>query len=55
VIGELRYIRRNATSHIARDSSYYLNENQYTAEKNVARQYGGQKVWPRAVYIRRAR
>ncbi|RXW16590.1 hypothetical protein EST38_g9267 [Candolleomyces aberdarensis] len=35
--------------------SYYLNENQYTSEKNVARQYGGQKVWPRAVYIRRAR
>ncbi|KAF9056646.1 hypothetical protein BJ165DRAFT_1522537 [Panaeolus papilionaceus] len=35
--------------------SYYVNEEQYTAEKNVARQYAGQKVWPRAVYIRRAR
>lgn len=36
-------------------ASYYLNEEQYTSEKNVARQYAGQKVWPRAVYIRRAR
>ncbi|KAF8807238.1 hypothetical protein BYT27DRAFT_7232792 [Phlegmacium glaucopus] len=35
--------------------SYYTNEDQYTTDKNVARQYGGQKVWPRAVYIRRAR
>ncbi|CAA7258799.1 unnamed protein product [Cyclocybe aegerita] len=35
--------------------SYYVNEDQYTQEKNVARQYAGQKVWPRAVYVRRAR
>ncbi|EFI28576.1 membrane protein [Coprinopsis cinerea okayama7 len=35
--------------------SYYLNEEQYTSEKNVARQYAGQKVWPRAIYVRRAR
>ena len=35
--------------------SYYVNEEQYTSEKDVARQYAGQKVWPRAVYIRRAR
>ncbi|KAF8168284.1 hypothetical protein B0H34DRAFT_792908 [Crassisporium funariophilum] len=35
--------------------SYYVNEEQYTTERNVARQYAGQKVWPRAVYIRRAR
>ncbi|KAF9472467.1 hypothetical protein BDN70DRAFT_886944 [Pholiota conissans] len=35
--------------------SYYVNNDQYTAEKNVARQYAGQKVWPRAIYIRRAR
>ncbi|KAF9535513.1 hypothetical protein CPB83DRAFT_841889 [Crepidotus variabilis] len=35
--------------------SYYVNEEQFTSEKNVARQYAGQKVWPRAVYIRRAR
>lgn len=32
-----------------------MNEEQYTSEKDVARQYAGQKVWPRAVYIRRAR
>jgi hypothetical protein len=35
--------------------SYYNNEDQYTNDKSVARQYGGQKVWPRAVYVRRAR
>jgi hypothetical protein len=36
-------------------TSYYVNEEQFTSEKNVARRYAGQKVWPRAVYIRRAR
>jgi len=36
-------------------ASYYVNEEQFTSEKNVARRYAGQKVWPRAVYIRRAR
>ncbi|KAF8898398.1 hypothetical protein BD779DRAFT_1607219 [Infundibulicybe gibba] len=35
--------------------SYFLNESQYESEKNVARQYAHQKVWPRAVYVRRAR
>ncbi|KAF5337122.1 hypothetical protein D9611_003196 [Ephemerocybe angulata] len=35
--------------------SYYLNESQYTSDKNVARLYAGQKDWPRAVYVRRAR
>lgn len=35
--------------------SYYVNESSYTNEKNVARQYSGQKVWPRAVLVRRAR
>lgn len=35
--------------------SYFNNQEQYTNDKSVARQYGGQKVWPRAVYIRRAR
>lgn len=45
------------TNRIATDvvNSYYVNEDQFTSEKNVARQYAGQKVWPRAVYIRRAR
>lgn len=36
-------------------SSYYVNEDTFNSEKNVARQYAGQKVWPRAVYVRRAR
>jgi len=35
--------------------SYFVNEEQLTADKNVARHYAGQKVWPRAVYARKAR
>ncbi|KAG6910596.1 hypothetical protein DXG01_009547 [Tephrocybe rancida] len=35
--------------------SYNNNEEQYQNEKNVARTFAKQKVWPRAVYIRRAR
>ncbi|KAF7437108.1 hypothetical protein PC9H_003942 [Pleurotus ostreatus] len=35
--------------------SYYINHDQYTSEMNVARQYGGQKIWPRAIWVRRAR
>lgn len=35
--------------------SYYLQQERYTGEMSIARQYAGQKVWPRAVYIRRAR
>lgn len=35
--------------------SYYVNSDQYHSEIGVARQYSGQKVWPRAVLIRRAR
>lgn len=35
--------------------SYYLQQERYTSEMGIARQYAGQKVWPRAVYIRRAR
>ncbi|KAK2462050.1 hypothetical protein APHAL10511_006513 [Amanita phalloides] len=34
---------------------YNVNEEQYKTEKNVTRLYAHQKVWPRAVYIRRAR
>ena len=40
---------------VDKSASYYVNEEQFTSEKNVARRYAGQKVWPRAVYIRRAR
>ena len=35
--------------------SYTVNEDQYKAEKNVTRLYAQQKVWPRAVFVRRAR
>lgn len=35
--------------------SYYVNTDQYNSEIDVARQYSGQKVWPRAVFVRRAR
>ncbi|KAG1826229.1 uncharacterized protein BJ212DRAFT_1444172 [Suillus subaureus] len=35
--------------------SYYVNCDQYNSEIGVARQYAGQKVWPRAVFVRRAR
>ncbi|TRM60121.1 hypothetical protein BD626DRAFT_571905 [Schizophyllum amplum] len=35
--------------------SFYVNEDQYASEQNVARQYANQKVWPRAVFVRRAR
>ena len=35
--------------------SYYLQQERYTGEMSIARQYAGQKVWPRAVYVRRAR
>ncbi|ESK98482.1 membrane protein [Moniliophthora roreri MCA 2997] len=34
---------------------YFVNQDQYISAKNVARQYAQQKVWPRAVYVRRAR
>ncbi|EIN13624.1 hypothetical protein PUNSTDRAFT_94808 [Punctularia strigosozonata HHB-11173 SS5] len=35
--------------------SYYLQREQFSSEKSVTRQYAGQKVWPRAVFVRRAR
>ncbi|EGN99641.1 hypothetical protein SERLA73DRAFT_159863 [Serpula lacrymans var. lacrymans S7.3] len=35
--------------------SYSINGEQYSSDINVARQYAGQKIWPRAVYVRRAR
>ncbi|XP_006454756.1 hypothetical protein AGABI2DRAFT_215246, partial [Agaricus bisporus var. bisporus H97] len=38
----------------SRDSSQ-VNGDSYTQEKNIARLYIGQKTWPRAVYVRRAR
>jgi proteasome activator subunit 4 len=35
--------------------SYFDNYDRYKSEIDVARQYSGQKVWPRAVLVRRAR
>jgi proteasome activator subunit 4 len=35
--------------------SYFSQAEQYTAECNVTRHYAGQKEWPRAVFVRRAR
>jgi proteasome activator subunit 4 len=35
--------------------SYTVNEDQYKSERNVTRLYAQQKVWPRAVFVRRAR
>ncbi|KAH9921997.1 uncharacterized protein BXZ73DRAFT_91690 [Epithele typhae] len=34
---------------------YYLQADRYQSELNIARHYAGQKVWPRALYVRRAR
>ena len=35
--------------------SYYMQLDRYGSELNYARQYAGQKAWPRAVFVRRAR
>jgi proteasome activator subunit 4 len=35
--------------------SYFLQLDQFSTECNVTRHYAGQKEWPRALYVRRAR
>lgn len=35
--------------------SYFSQNEQYNSERGVTRQYANQKVWPRAVFVRRAR
>lgn len=35
--------------------SYYSLKDRYDAEAGLARQYANQKVWPRALYVRKAR
>lgn len=35
--------------------SYYVQLERYHNELNITRQYANQKVWPRAVLVRRAR
>ncbi|KAF9568562.1 hypothetical protein CPC08DRAFT_679680 [Agrocybe pediades] len=51
----VRSIRTYMTEYGDSRDSYFVNNDQYATEKNVARLYAGQKVWPRAVYVRRAR
>ncbi|KDR84809.1 hypothetical protein GALMADRAFT_217878 [Galerina marginata CBS 339.88] len=51
----VRSIRTYMMEYGDSKDSYYVNSEQYTTEKNIARLYAGQKVWPRAVYVRRAR
>ncbi|OBZ79723.1 Proteasome activator complex subunit 4 [Grifola frondosa] len=34
---------------------YYVQADRYSSELNVARHYANQKVWPRALFVRRAR
>lgn len=41
--------------HLIIFSSSQVNGDSYASEKNVARLYIGQKTWPRAVYVRKAR
>ncbi|KAF5374850.1 hypothetical protein D9758_000077 [Tetrapyrgos nigripes] len=51
----LRSIRTYMMEYGDSRDSYFVNEDQYLSAKNVARHYAKQRVWPRAVYIRRAR
>ncbi|KAH8835425.1 hypothetical protein DL96DRAFT_1702409 [Flagelloscypha sp. PMI_526] len=51
----VRSIRTFMMEYADSRDSYFVNEEQLTAEKNVARQYINQKEWPRSVYTRKAR
>ncbi|THV06091.1 hypothetical protein K435DRAFT_44420 [Dendrothele bispora CBS 962.96] len=51
----LRSIRTYMMDYGDSRDSYFVNEDHYISAKNVARHYARQRVWPRAVYIRRAR
>ncbi|KAL7285721.1 hypothetical protein ACG7TL_000826 [Trametes sanguinea] len=57
VHGLLRSIRTYLLEYgDSRDrQAYYLQSDRYQNEMNIARHYAGQKVWPRALYVRRAR
>ena len=48
-------IRASATDHERYLRSYYVQLDRYQNELNITRQYAGQKHWPRAVLVRRAR
>ncbi|KAF5384678.1 hypothetical protein D9757_006201 [Collybiopsis confluens] len=51
----LRSVRTYMLDYGDSRDGYYVNEEQYTSTKNVARLHAQQKEWPRAVYVRRAR
>ncbi|KAL1951774.1 hypothetical protein VTO73DRAFT_923 [Trametes versicolor] len=55
VHGLLRSIRTFLLEYGDSRDSYYLQADRYQSELNIARHYAGQKVWPRALYVRRAR
>lgn len=47
--------KKSTGDHSNGRPSYFLQQERYTGEMSIARQYAGQKVWPRAVYVRQAR
>jgi len=47
--------KKSTGDHSNGHPSYFLQQERYTGEMSIARQYAGQKVWPRAVYVRQAR
>ncbi|KAI0639143.1 hypothetical protein C8Q77DRAFT_1152142 [Trametes polyzona] len=55
VHGLLRSIRTFLLEYGDSRDSYYLQSERYQSELNIARHYAGQKEWPRALFVRRAR
>ncbi|OCH96655.1 hypothetical protein OBBRIDRAFT_787227 [Obba rivulosa] len=51
----IRSIRTYMLDYGDSRDSYFVQSDRYDSEINVARHYAGQKVWPRALYVRRAR
>ncbi|KAH8100502.1 hypothetical protein BXZ70DRAFT_1022407 [Cristinia sonorae] len=51
----IRSIRTYMLEYGDSRDSYYRQVERYNSEVNITRQYAGQKEWPRAIYVRRAR
>lgn len=51
----LRCIRTFMLEYGDSKDSYYTQRDRYDSEVGLARQYANQKVWPRALYVRKAR
>ncbi|KAI0961189.1 hypothetical protein AcV7_000357 [Taiwanofungus camphoratus] len=51
----IRSIRTYMLEYGDSKDNYYLQNDRYNNEMNVARHYANQKVWPRALFVRRAR